>query len=89
MSIQKRGKGIVIDLEVSPNSRQEGIEQSEDRIKVHIKAPAEKGKANIAIIKLFSKLAPCRILSGLASKKKRIYIETDEEKLKEFLASKS
>jgi uncharacterized protein (TIGR00251 family) len=89
MSIQKKRNGIVIDIEARPNSGKEKIEHAGDRIKVHIKAPAEKGKANIAIIKLFSKLGSCQILSGLTSKKKRIYIETDEEKLKEFIASKS
>ena len=88
MSIQKRGKGIVIDIEVRPNSGQEKIEHAGDRIKIYLKAPAEKGKANIAIIKLFSKLGPCQILSGLTSKKKRIYIETDEEKLKGFIADR-
>jgi len=86
--IQKQGKGIVVDIDVRPNSGHEKIEHVADRIKVYIKAPAEKGKANIAIIKLFSKLGPCRILSGLTSKKKRIYIETDKEKLKEFIAGR-
>ena len=88
MSIQKKGEGIIVDIEVRPNSGQEKIEQAEGKIKVYIKAPAEKGKANMAIIKLFSKLGPCQILSGLTSKKKRIYIETGEEKLKEFIAGR-
>lgn len=88
MSIQIREKGIIVDIEVRPNSGKEKIEQVDDRIKVYIKAPAEKGKANMAIIKLFLKLGPCQILSGLTSKKKRIYIETDEEKLKGFIVGR-
>jgi len=86
--IIKKGNGIVIDIEVKPNSEKEKIDQSDCRIKVYVKAPAEKGKANFAIIKIFSKLSPCQIVSGLTSKKKRLFLQTTEEKFKDFLVSR-
>ena len=86
--IIKKGNGIVIDIEVKPNSEKERIDQIDGKIKVYVKAPAEKGKANFAIIKLFSKLGPCQIISGLTSKKKRILISASKEELDNFLLSR-
>jgi uncharacterized protein (TIGR00251 family) len=79
---------IILEIEARPNSREEKIEQKEGKIKIYVKAPAEKGKANIAIIKIFSKLGPCRIISGFTSKKKKILISASKEGLDNFLLSR-
>jgi len=79
--------GIFIDIEVKPNAKYVKVEQRDGKFVVHVKEPAEKNKANLAIIKLFSKLAPCRIVSGLASKKKKLLIGATEEKFIEFVSS--
>jgi len=85
MAIQKQGNGIVVDIGVRPGSSKENIEQKYGKIKISIKEPAEKGKANFAIIKLFSRLGPCYIISGLTSRKKKILIGTSEEEFMRFI----
>lgn len=44
-----------IKIKVKTNSRQNRIYQDGDMLRVEINSPPVKGKANIAIIKLFSK----------------------------------
>lgn len=60
---------------VKPNSSKNqiiGYDSNRDALRVNIKAPAENNKANIEVIKLFSKLTKkeIKIVSGLTSKKK-------------------
>jgi len=83
--IKQQNSCIVIDIEVRHSSREMRIEQINDKIKVYIKEPAEKGKANLAIVRLFSKHAPCQIVSGLTSKKKKLLMKTTEEEFVKFI----
>ena len=60
---------------VKPNSKKDellGFDESRQAWKVAISAPPEDNKANIAIIKFFSKLTKkkVRIVTGLKSKEK-------------------
>ena len=62
-----------ITVIVKPNSRKTEIMSSEDStLKIAVAAPAEKGKANVELVKFLSKQTgrKVRIISGLTSKKK-------------------
>lgn len=60
---------------VKPNSKKDellGFDEARNAWKVSISAPAEDNKANIAVIKFFSRLTKkkVRIVAGLTSKEK-------------------
>lgn len=60
---------------VKPDSARNSIlefDENRGALRVHIKAPAEHNKANIEVIKFFSKLTKknVKIVSGLTSKRK-------------------
>ena len=62
-----------ITIKVKPNSpKTEIIEIKNNILKVAVKAPAEQNKANIELIKFFSKLTnkKVKIIKGLTSKLK-------------------
>ncbi|MBN2368736.1 YggU family protein [Candidatus Woesearchaeota archaeon] len=64
-----------LNIIVKPNSPKNQIkdyDKNREALRVEIKAPAEDNKANIEIIKFFSKLTKkdVRIVSGLTNKKK-------------------
>lgn len=61
----------------SPKIQITGYNKSKQAIKVNIKAPPEKGKANKEIIKFFSKLLKRKveITKGLKSKEKILKIK--------------
>ena len=65
-----------IKIKVIPNSKKEEIARTNAELIVKTKAPAEKGKANKAVIKLLSKYfnAGIRIMSGKTSRKKIIEV---------------
>ena len=75
--------GVYLDIEVTPGSSSQGVrgyDQWRKRIRVAVRAEARDGKANSAVIKLFSELfrvtsGKVRITSGLNSGQKRIFIE--------------
>jgi len=54
-----------------------GYDEARHALKVNIKAPAENNKANIEIIKFFSKETgkKVKIISGLKNKKKNLKLE--------------
>lgn len=54
-----------------------GYDEERKAYRVTVKAPPEKGKANLAVIKLFSKhfKKTARIISGFTSKEKLLKIE--------------
>ncbi len=65
---------------VKPNSNKSeitGYDENKKALRVNIAAPADKNKANIEVIKFFSKLLKkqVRIKSGLTSKEKLLKIE--------------
>jgi len=68
--------GCVVKIEVVPNSKVFKIEYNESsgRLKVRVKAPAVKGKANKAVVKALSDLfdAKCEIVAGNLSRKKTV-----------------
>ena len=61
----------------SPKNKVIGWNNEKQALKVNIKAPPEKGKANTAVIKLFSKLLKKKVLihSGKTSRTKVLLIQ--------------
>ena len=88
--LRQSKNGILINIEVVPNSKKESIEYDEwtHRIKIKIKEPAVKGKANARIIKKFTTLfGKCEIVSGNLSRKKTILISNNNfENVNEILS---
>ena len=75
MNIKDYIKNNSLKIVVKPNAKKNeilGYDESRKAVKVAIAAQAEKGKANIEVIKFFSKLLgkPVKIKSGLTSKEK-------------------
>ncbi len=72
---------ILINVIVKPNSRQETIEEiGPNTVRVKVKEPPEKGKANKRVIELLSKrfnvpISNISILRGHQSRNKLICIE--------------
>ncbi len=69
-----------VKILVKPNAKKDemlGWDETREAFRVAIAAPAEENKANIAVIKFFSKLTKkqVRILSGLRSKEKVLLIQ--------------
>ena len=80
-ALRQSKAGILIDIEVVPNSKKESMEYDEwtSRIKVKIKEPAVKGKANAGVIRKFSVLfGGCEIVSGNLSRKKTLLVSGSE-----------
>ena len=66
-----------ISVTVRPDSREEKVEEQEDgSYLVKVKAPAERGRANAAVVKLLSKYfnSEVRIVSGFTSRHKTIEV---------------
>ncbi len=63
-------------MKVIPNSRFEEVTEGEPVV-VRVGAPPEKGKANLAFVKILSKHYGCRvkIVSGHSSRKKIVELE--------------
>jgi len=66
-----------LTVKVIPNSKENKIEKENGILIVRLKEKAEKGKANIALIKLLTKYfnSKVRIVSGHRSRNKVIEIE--------------
>lgn len=78
-SIEQYFKNNCLKIIVKPNSVSNeiiGFDSEKQALRVSISAPADKNKANLEVIKFFSKLLKkrVRIKSGLASKEKIIII---------------
>jgi len=79
MNIEKYIQNNSLKIIVKPNAKKNeihGYDESRKAVKVAIAAQAEKGKANLEVVKFFSKLLkkPVKIKSGLTSKEKLLKI---------------
>ena len=75
MDINDHIKNNSLKIIVKPNSKKNQVlnyDKQHQALKVAIKAPPEKGKANLEIIKFFRKLTKkqTKIIKGLTSKEK-------------------
>lgn len=66
-----------IRVEAKPSSRETRVEQTEKGIVVYLTEPADKGKANMQLLKTLSRQfgAPVRLVSGATSRKKLIEVD--------------
>jgi uncharacterized protein (TIGR00251 family) len=76
MKLQKTSSGVVITVHVKPNSRQFRIAVESDELVVFCREAPVKGRVNRELTKELSRLFQRRaeILSGLASRQKRVLI---------------
>ena len=79
IDIDKLINNNLLKIVVKPNSNKNeiiGYDENKKAVKVNIKAPADKNKANIEVIKFFSKLLKkeVKIKTGLTSKEKILRI---------------
>ncbi|MBT4540653.1 YggU family protein [Candidatus Woesearchaeota archaeon] len=79
INIKKHINNNLLKIIVKPNSNKSeiiGYDDSKQGVKVNIKAPADKNKANIEVVKFFSKLLKkeVKIKTGLTSKEKILKI---------------
>jgi uncharacterized protein (TIGR00251 family) len=74
---------LIIDIKVAPNSgKQKAILDKTGKLKCYLKSPPERGLANSELIKFLSKSLSIsqndiEITAGLASRNKRLKIQTD------------
>jgi len=78
---------MIAEVSVIPNSKRFSISVKGDKVKISLRSPAEKNKANLELVRELSKLlkADVRILSGLKSRRKRLEIALDEKQWEAFL----
>lgn len=81
-AVRNTEKSVLIDIHVIPNSktsqpgRNLGFSQWEPRVRVKVKSPPMKGKANEEVEELFKGLlGSCGIISGRLSPKKTLLVE--------------
>ncbi|MFH1675657.1 MAG: DUF167 domain-containing protein [bacterium] len=82
LDIKKSADAVEIEIIASPKAKKDRIIGTHDgALKISVTAPADKGKANEAIIKLLSKffgipVSSVTIVSGHSSRRKRIRMES-------------
>ena len=75
--IQQKDKNIIISVTVKTNQPKTNIQFKENKIYVYLKSTPQKNKANIELVKIFTKVLkrPVILISGQKSKTKRIAVE--------------
>ncbi len=70
-----------IEVTTIPNSREFGVERRDGRFVVRVKEKAERGRANIELVKKMREMLGCgvRIARGAGSRKKLLEVDVDEE----------
>jgi len=79
MDLENYISNSTLKIIVRPNAHSNeitGFDEEKKAVRVNIKAPADKNKANIEVIKFFSKLLKkkVRIKTGLKSKEKILQV---------------
>jgi len=81
MPLQEAKKGVVIKVKVQPKAQQDEILGIKgDRLRLRVKAPPEKGRANQACINLLAKVLSLnkkeiKLISGLKAREKMFFIQ--------------
>jgi uncharacterized protein (TIGR00251 family) len=81
MKLQKAPQGLILVVNVKPNSKQFQIKVEDEELVVLCKETPVKGKVNRELIKELSKLFKRRveIVSGFSSRQKRVLVRDIEE----------
>ena len=79
MNVEKYISGNSLKIIVKPNSKKTeimGYDEQRKALRLSVKAPAEKNKANLEIIKYFSKILKKQVkIKGLSSKEKLLVFD--------------
>ena len=81
LDLRQQSEGVVLPIRARPSARRNGIDGTHiGALKVSVTQPAEKGKANAAIILLLAKKlhlskSQFTLLSGQTSSQKRVLIQ--------------
>ena len=81
MPLQETKKGVVIKVKVQPKAQQDEILSIKgDRLRLRVKAPPQKGKANQACINLLAKVLSLnkreiKLISGVKAREKIFFIQ--------------
>jgi len=80
---------IIVDVAVVPKSGSFSISSKDGKVKICLRSPAEKNKANIELIKELGKALSCgvRIVSGQKSHHKRLELGVTQDRWERFLGS--
>ncbi|WP_144299656.1 DUF167 domain-containing protein [Elioraea rosea] len=85
--------GLTVSLKVTPRARRPGVlgAGTDGVLRVAVTEPPEDGRANEAVIRLLADalgVAPsrCTLVSGAASRQKRVHVEGDPARLASSLA---
>lgn len=79
---------MLVDITVVPNSPKFRIARKDGAVKIYLRSPAEKNKANAELMRELEKIfgKPVRIVSGATSRKKRVELPVDEAQWTDFLS---
>ena len=71
----------MIEVTVVPRSKKFQVTVKEGRVRIYLKSPAQKNKANIELVRELSRLlgTEVRIISGLSSRKKKLDLGMSEK----------
>ena len=88
--IKENKNGCLIDVEIKPNSEEfkiEGIDPWQNRLKIRVRNPPIKGKANRELTQELRKLTHSEVAieKGEKSTKKTLRINTTKKQLKKRL----
>ena len=81
---RRTGRGVEVDLQVSPRSSRSGIEGLDTwrkRLIVRVKAPPLEGRANEEVEEVFKDVTGCKaqVTAGHTSRQKTVLIEGDAD----------
>ncbi|MFN7991573.1 MAG: DUF167 family protein [Candidatus Micrarchaeia archaeon] len=82
---------MIVTLTVVPGSRAFSISSKGGNVKVHLRSPAERNRANLELVSSLSSLLGrgVRIISGQTSRKKRLSIDITEQEWDSFVSGAS
>jgi len=80
---------MIVDVTVVPKSGRFSISRKNGKIRILLKSPPERNRANTELVRELSKAlkADVHILSGLKSRSKKLEIDVTEEKWEEFITN--
>lgn len=85
--ISVRNDTIFLETKIHPKASREKIVVSDESFDIYVKAPPDKGKANLAVLKSLSKFldissSSLKIIKGNTSRNKTIFIQgTSKEQI--------
>jgi uncharacterized protein (TIGR00251 family) len=76
MEVQETDQGLIVPVNVKPNSPGFGLRKKDDKLFLDVTNPPREGRANQEIMRELPRLLRCevRILSGLKSKRKLLLL---------------